>query len=147
MRPCGCFFMRSEPVAESSAECRNGWPSRVFIVSRRCLRRQHKTKDIMAKLIHIQASPRGGRSASRAVAACFLESYRAAHPGDTVDTLDLWQTDLPEINGATLDAAYAAKHGQPHSPEQLHVWQAIVRIVDHFKLADFSLPMWNSHPV
>jgi FMN-dependent NADH-azoreductase len=100
----------------------------------------------MAKLIHIQASPRGSRSASRAVAACFIESYRATHPGDTVDTLDLWQADLSEIDGAVLDAAYAVKHRQPHSPEQLHVWQAIVRLADHFKSADkylVSLPMWN----
>jgi FMN-dependent NADH-azoreductase len=100
----------------------------------------------MAKLIHIQSSPRGSRSASQAVAAHFIESYCAAHPGDTVDMLDLWQTDLPEINGTMLDAAYAVKHGQPHSPEQLHVWQAIVRIADHFKSADkylVSLPMWN----
>ena len=100
----------------------------------------------MTKLIHIQTSPRGSRSASQAVAARFIESYCAAHPGDTVDTLDLWQTDLPEINGTTLDAAYAVKHGQPHSPEQRHVWQAIVHIADHFKSADkylVSLPMWN----
>jgi FMN-dependent NADH-azoreductase len=63
-----------------------------------------------------------------------------------VDTLDLWQTDLPEISAITLDAAYAVKHGQPHAPEQLHVWQAIVRIADHFKSADkylISVPMWN----
>jgi FMN-dependent NADH-azoreductase len=100
----------------------------------------------MAKLIHIQSSPRGGRSASQAVAVHFLESYRAAHPGDTVDTLDLWQVDLPEITGATLGAIYAARHGQPQSPEQLHVWQAIVRIADNFNSADkylVSLPMWN----
>jgi len=90
----------------------------------------------MAKLIHIQASPRVSRSASQTVASCFIESYRAAHPDDTADTLDLWQTDLPEINGATLDAAYAVKHGQLHSSEQLHVWQTIVRIADHFKSAD-----------
>ena len=53
---------------------------------------------------------------------------------------------FPEINGTMLDAAYAVKHGQPHSPEQLHVWQAIVRIAEHFKSADkylLSLPMWN----
>lgn len=100
----------------------------------------------MARLIHIQTSPRGSRSASQAVAACFIESYRATHPSDTVDTLDLWQTALPEMNGTMLDAAYAVKHGQPHSPEQLHVWQTIVRIADHFKSADkylVSLPMWN----
>ena len=100
----------------------------------------------MAKLIHIQASPRGSRSASRAVGSCFIESYRATHAGDTVDTLDLWRANLPEIDGTMLDAAYAAKHGQAHSPEQLRVWQAIVGIADHFKSADkylVSLPMWN----
>jgi FMN-dependent NADH-azoreductase len=100
----------------------------------------------MAKLIHIQASPRGTRSASQAVAACFIESYRATHAGDAVDTLDLWQADLPEINGAMLEAAYAVKHGQPHSPQQHQVWEAIVRIADEFKSADkylLSLPMWN----
>ena len=108
--------------------------------------RQEKTKGTMAKLIHIQASPRGSRSASRAVASCFIESYRTAHAGDTVDTLDLWRANLPEIDGTMLDAAYAVKHGQTHSPEQLHVWQAIVDIAEHFKSADkylVSLPMWN----
>jgi FMN-dependent NADH-azoreductase len=65
----------------------------------------------MAKLIHIQASPRGNRSASQAVASCFIKSYHTAHPGDIFDTLDLWQTDLPEINGATLDA--------PHTPSSI----------------------------
>jgi len=101
---------------------------------------------IMAKLVHIQASPRGNRSASQAVASCFIESYLATHAGDTVDALELWRTDLPEIKGTMLDAAYAVKHGRPHSPEQFHVWQAIVRIADHFKSADkylLSLPMWN----
>src|SRR5262245_58917472 len=100
----------------------------------------------MAKLVHIQASPRGSRSASQAVASCFIESYLATHAGDTVDALELWRTDLPEINGTMLDAAHAVKHGRPHSPEQFHVWQAIVRLADHFKSADkylLSLPMWN----
>ena len=45
----------------------------------------------MAKLTHIQTSPRGSRSASHSVAARFIGSYRAAHPGDIVETLDLWQ--------------------------------------------------------
>jgi|SRR5579883_906815 len=100
----------------------------------------------MAKLLHIRASPRGSRSASRTVAAGFVESYRAAHPGDAVDTLDLWQADLPALDGATLDAAYAVKNGKPHPPEQLRAWQAVVRVADHFKSADkylVSLPMWN----
>jgi FMN-dependent NADH-azoreductase len=67
----------------------------------------------MAKLFHIKASPRGSRSASQAVASRFIESYRATHANDIVDTLDLWRADLPEINGAMLDAAYALKRGHP----------------------------------
>jgi len=100
----------------------------------------------MAKLLHIEASPRGNRSSSIAVARHFIESYLAAHPGDTVETLDLWHTELPEFNGATIDAKYAVLHGQKHTPEQLQAWQAVVKIADHFKSADkylFSLPMWN----
>ena len=100
----------------------------------------------MAKLLHIQASPRGNRSASVTVAQHFIESYLATHPGDTVETLDLWQAGLPEFDGAILDAKYAVLHGQKHTPEQLQAWQAVVKIADHFKSADkyvFSLPMWN----
>lgn len=100
----------------------------------------------MAKLLHIETSPRGNRSASLAVAKQFIESYHAAHPGDTVETLDLWQAKLPEFDGATLDAKYAVLHGLPHTPEQLQAWQAVARIADHFKSADkyvVSLPMWN----
>jgi len=100
----------------------------------------------MAKLLHIEASPRGERSASINVAKHFIESYRAAHPGDTVETLNLWRADLPEFDGATIDAKYAVMHGQKHTPEQLQAWQTVTKIADHFKSADkylFSLPMWN----
>jgi FMN-dependent NADH-azoreductase len=100
----------------------------------------------MAKLLHIEASPRGKRSASVTVAQHFIDSYLATHPGDTVETLDLWQAGLPEFDGATIDAKYAVLHGQKHTPEQLQAWQAVVKIADHFKSADkylFSLPMWN----
>ena len=73
----------------------------------------------MATLLHIQTSPRGSRSASQAVAEHFIDFYRKTHQGDTVETLNLWQTRLPEFDGATIDAKYAVVHGQPHSPEQV----------------------------
>jgi FMN-dependent NADH-azoreductase len=100
----------------------------------------------MRKLLHIQASPRIGRSASIAVAKHFLEVYRAKHPGDTVETLNLWEFELPEFDGVTLDAKYAILYEQMHTPEQRAAWQAVVGIADRFKSADkylFSLPMWN----
>lgn len=100
----------------------------------------------MSKLLHIEASPRGDRSASITVAKHFIETYRAAHPGDTVETLDLWHAGLPEFDGATIDAKYAILHGQNHTPEQKQAWETVAKIVNHFKSADkyvFSLPMWN----
>ena len=72
----------------------------------------------MSKLLHLEASPRGDRSASITVAKHFIDAYRAAHPGDTVETLDLWQAGLPEFNGATIDAKYAIMHGKAFSSEQ-----------------------------
>jgi FMN-dependent NADH-azoreductase len=100
----------------------------------------------MKKLLHIQASPRIGRSASIAVAEKYIEVYRRQHPGDTVETLRLWDIDLPEFDGAVIDARYAVMHGQSLTPEQQAAWQSVVRVVEHFKSADrylFSLPMWN----
>jgi FMN-dependent NADH-azoreductase len=100
----------------------------------------------MTKILHIQSSPRSDRSASLAVAQHFLDAYSKSHPTDTIETLNLWDTDLPEFNGATIDAKYAVLQGQPHTPGQLEAWKAVTRIADQFKSADklvFSVPMWN----
>lgn len=100
----------------------------------------------MSKLLHIEASPRGARSSSVTVAKHFVDAYKAAHPSDTVETLDLWHAKLPEFDGSTIDAKYAVMHGQQHTPDQAKAWQAVVDIANQFKSADkyvFSLPMWN----
>lgn len=100
----------------------------------------------MSKLLHIESSPRGKRSASVTVAQHFLDAYRAAHPGDVIETLDLWHAALPEFDGPTIDAKYAVLHGQNHTPEQVQAWAAVKKIADDFKSADayvISLPMWN----
>lgn len=100
----------------------------------------------MSKLLHIQSSPRGERSASITVASHFVQTYQVANAGDTIETLDLWEADLPEFDGATIDAKYAVLHGQSQSPEQVAAWNEVVKITDHFKSADkilLSLPMWN----
>src|SRR6266516_66623 len=100
----------------------------------------------MARLLYIESSPRKQRSASIEVARHFLEAYRAQHPHDLVETLDLWQTQLPRFDGFTIEAKYAILHGQPHTPEQLRAWRAVADIAAQFKSADkhvISLPMWN----
>lgn len=100
----------------------------------------------MSKILHIQASPRASESASKQVAQQFLESYSKLHPEDIVDTHDLWELQLPEMNGFTLEASYAGKNGMTLEPEQAKAWQSLVEISENFKSADkyvFSIPMWN----
>jgi len=100
----------------------------------------------MAKVLHIESSPRKDRSSSIAVARQFLEVYQAKNPNDKVETLDLWAANLPRFDGSTVEAKYAILNGQPHTQEQRNAWQAVVKLAEHFKSADkylFSLPMWN----
>ena len=100
----------------------------------------------MAKLLYIEASPRKQRSSSIAVANELMAAYRAANPGDVIDTWDLWSEPLPEFDGDTIDAKYQIMHGKDHTPDQAAAWEAIVAACDRFKSADkyvISLPMWN----
>jgi FMN-dependent NADH-azoreductase len=99
----------------------------------------------MAKILHIISSPRD-RSASHAVAKTFLAAYAEKNPGDQVETLDLWKTELPEFDGDTINGKYAIMHGAKFTPEEEAAWKAVVKVADHFKSADkyiISLPMWN----
>ena len=100
----------------------------------------------MSKLLHVEASPRKGRSSSIAVAQAFLKAYETANPGDEVETLDLWSADLPEFEGDTLNAKYRLLTGQEHTAEEAAAWAAVVKTFGHFNSADkylLSLPMWN----
>lgn len=100
----------------------------------------------MAKLLYVEASPRKQRSASIEVARAFLDAYRAGHPGDTVETVDVWQIDLPEFDGHALDAKYAALNGVERTPAQQAIWARISELARPLREADklvFSLPMWN----
>ncbi len=100
----------------------------------------------MARLIYVEASPRKERSASRMVALAFAEAYRAGHPEDDVETLDLWSLDLPEFDGATIDAKYRIMHGEEHTPAEAAAWRRVVEVFEQFAAGDkylFSLPMWN----
>ena len=100
----------------------------------------------MSKLLHIQASPRGDRSASTTVAKEFLAVYKTKHPDDTIETLDLWKADLPAFEGDRLNAKYAVLSGGTFTDAQKNGWDSLVKITDHFKSADkflFSVPMWN----
>lgn len=100
----------------------------------------------MAKLLYVESSPRKERSTSITMAKEFITAYRAAHPGNEVETWDLWSFPLPEFDGYTIDAKYRILNGQPHTSEEADAWGVIEDICNRFKAADrylFSIPMWN----
>ncbi|MCL4130055.1 UNVERIFIED_CONTAM: hypothetical protein GTU68_034717 [Idotea baltica] len=100
----------------------------------------------MSKLLYIEASPRKDRSASIEVAQSFVSAFSEKGADNTVETLDLWNTVLPEFDGDTINAKYRVMHGENPTPEETLAWETIAAITDQFKEADhylFSVPMWN----
>lgn len=103
----------------------------------------------MARLLYIEASPRGDASYSTRVARSFLEHYLTLHPGDEVEHLPLFEIELPEFGReaalakmAQIDNLIAGGRGLPPAGP----WAAVHREVDRLKAADkvvISSPMWN----
>jgi FMN-dependent NADH-azoreductase len=60
----------------------------------------------MPTLLHLDSSPAGDRSVSRALTAEFVKNWQAANPGGTVITRDLTTTPLTALNGEWIGAAF-----------------------------------------
>lgn len=100
----------------------------------------------MSKLLYIKGSPRGERSHSVAVADAFVEAYKKANPGDEVEVLDLFKSQLPAFDGAAVSGKYKIMHGKEHSAKEKEAWAKVTALIEHFKSADkyvLAAPMWN----
>ncbi len=100
----------------------------------------------MSKLFYIEASPRKERAYSIKVAQQFLNTYKETNPSHTIESFDLWQTSLPEFDGATINAKYRILHGETHTDAEATAWNSVEELFNQFDSADkfvFSLPMWN----
>ena len=98
----------------------------------------------MAQLLHIDASPRGSRSHSRALTKEFVNTWIASYPGDSVVYRDLGHYPPPLIDEAWIAAAFMP------SAERTKQMQEVLRIsdilVDELLAADIlviGLPMYN----
>jgi len=100
----------------------------------------------MSKLLYIQASPRGKRSKSITVADAFVGTYKRRHPDGEIVTLNVFSDEIPEFDGAAVEAKYAIMEGKELSEEQLKAWKKIEKVIEQFTSADkylFAVPMWN----
>jgi FMN-dependent NADH-azoreductase len=100
----------------------------------------------MSKVLYIQASPRGKRSHSIAVADRFLAEYKVSHPQDEVATLNVSEMVLPAFDGFVIQAKYTLMHGGKYTPQEAAAWKFVEDEIARFKSFDkyvFAVPMWN----
>ena len=97
-------------------------------------------------LLNIQSSPRGAKSASIAVTNAFLDAYRALHSDVTIDTLNVWQENLPDFDQEAIGAKYNGINKEPMDPAEAAVWNKIQKLALRFQQAArivLGVPMWN----
>ncbi|MEU0544467.1 NAD(P)H-dependent oxidoreductase [Nocardia sp. NPDC005978] len=101
----------------------------------------------MTTLLHINASARGDLSRSRALARTFIDGLLARDPELTVDTLDLFEANLPEFGTHAAEAKLALFTGKEQTPEQVAAWERARAVFDRFAAADLyvvNIPIWNA---
>jgi FMN-dependent NADH-azoreductase len=98
------------------------------------------------KVLYISASSRGEKSTSHQVANAFVAEYLRVNKTHTVDQLDLWSLNLPEMSELVIDAKYKILAGEVASQSEQNAWVPILELAKHFRSFDkyiFSIPMWN----
>ncbi len=97
----------------------------------------------MSTLLYLNASPRGDDSASTQAAKVYLDALPASV---RVNSLSLFETQLPEYTPTLAEAKQQVTMGQSLTGPHAEELSAITRLVDAFLAADHYLvavPMWN----
>ena len=103
----------------------------------------------MKKLLFIESSPRKNDSITTSVCQKLIDNLASKNGEKSdweVEVLDLWQAQLPEMNGTTMSAKYSIFMGESLSDEQNDSWELLNQYVQQFGEADLvviAAPMWN----
>lgn len=98
------------------------------------------------KLLHIIASPRLDGSSTLPLSEALLGELGSRFADLEIETLDLFQADLPAIAGDNIEAKYTLMARRPVEPGHAESWAQIEREIARFRAADayvITAPMWN----
>ncbi|MCE5303477.1 MAG: FMN-dependent NADH-azoreductase [Planctomycetaceae bacterium] len=98
----------------------------------------------MARLLHLDASPRGERSLSRRLTREFVEGWLRLHPDDSVVYRDVGRQPVPRVTEAWIEGAFNPP--ATWSADARAATQTSDLLVDEFLAADryvFGVPMHN----
>lgn len=88
----------------------------------------------MSQLLYLESSPRKDRSASTEVAQSFITAFQNADAKNKVETIDLWNFQLPEFDGDHINAKYRVLQGENPTNEETKAWDEISNIVATLKM-------------
>ncbi len=100
----------------------------------------------MTRLLHIEASPRGEKSQSSAMARAYIREKLARYPDLVVDTIDLWEEVIPAFEGDKTAAKMTFFGDGTLEGTLKTAWDEVKTVIDRFSAADHyvvSAPMWN----
>jgi FMN-dependent NADH-azoreductase len=87
---------------------------------------------------------------STTIVDTFLSAYRQRQADLVVDTLNVWNEQLPEFDAEAIGAKYKGVSGAPLSAIEQKTWGSIQQLASRFKNANrivLGVPMWNfSYP-
>lgn len=101
----------------------------------------------MANVLVIKAHPLtkdGSRTLT--VLDAFLSSYEESHPHDTVEVLDVYEDDVPEIDKDILTGWASLKEGKEISDVQAQKIERFSQLTEQFLNSDkivIANPLWN----
>ncbi|CRK80671.1 FMN-dependent NADH-azoreductase [Neobacillus massiliamazoniensis] len=108
----------------------------------------------MAQVLYITAHPHNEtQSYSMAVGKAFIDTYKEAHPNDTIVHLDLYKENIPHIDADVFSGWGKLQSGQSFDALSAEEQAKVIRLnelSDQFVSADkyvFVTPLWNlSYP-
>jgi FMN-dependent NADH-azoreductase len=98
------------------------------------------------KLLHIVATPRTNDSNTLKIAQAFIDTFSSEISDVEIDTIDLFQHDLPAVAGDNIEAKYHLMSGRQLKSNLKMSWGEIEKEIERFLRADMiviSSPMWN----
>lgn len=99
----------------------------------------------MTTTLFIKANNRHGSVTGRLYDA-FLESYRVAHPKDTVIEVDLYKEHIPYLDEVMINGNFKSAMGMELTPEEKAMSDIVTKHLEQFIAADkvvFAFPLWN----
>src|SRR3546814_8960969 len=100
----------------------------------------------MTRWLHIIVSPSGAAARSTRVAEAFLESDRSRNRECLVDSVNVWDLDMPAFDATMIAAKFAVLRTEEATEAQRRKWTQAVKLSESFNSDDvyiFSPPMWN----